>query len=256
MQWDSAIAIQARSELVASIDRMAAAYQAAAVTFSAQLADIRQMAIKALPLQLSTWRVSPTILENLRRYRRCGELRQMLIGVEPRQPKVLDEFLRNDLLLWRTKSDTQCALRESAEEALLTVEVGKLPVTDDPYHAIKKATLGGYRARMPSFLSRQAHGGQPQHAYWHGTRVSREIVAAVSLEQVCRRMTLSRIETAVLVARYNEQWNTWPEAERLFGLAPDSLEPLRKRLGYHRSWLAGVLGLSPLLSMSRRMKKN
>ena len=164
--------------------------------------------------------------------------------------------MRNDLRLWRTKRDAQRALMEAAEEALLTQAIEDLPATDDPFRAIQREIRRGYRARMPTFLPLPAQASEPKHAYWHGTLLSRRITAAVSLEQVCREIGLSKIETAVLVARFDGRWHSWPEAERLFNLKPGSLEPLRKRLSYYGDWLVDKLGLRQLLSNRYRMNKN
>jgi hypothetical protein len=225
--------------------------------FRRQLSDVRQVAMEAsaaLAHQLRTWQPSSEVAENLRRYRRCRELRQSVTGIR-QDSKGLQAFVRNELSLWRTKSDAQDAMREAVEDALLTVEVGSLPATANPYQAIKSATRRGYRARMPSFLPPTAPASAPRNDYWHGTVLSRSVVAAVALERVCARLRCSRTETAVLLARFQQQWDTWPAAERLFGLKPGSLEPLRKRLEYWRPKLAELLVLDRLRSYGARHNK-
>jgi hypothetical protein len=92
---------------------------------------------------------------------------------------------------------------------------------------------------------------------WHGSAACRQIVAQVSLEQVCKAagLQLSVIEAAVLHARFHQQWDSWPEAERLFGLPPGSLEPLRKRLAYWRPRLTQALGMVGGRTYRQRMKR-
>jgi hypothetical protein len=219
--------------------------------FCRHLADAIEIQ-STLALHPPALQPSPALLENIRRYECCLEQQQL---IAQGGSKTIAEFVRNELHLWRTKADTQRALLEAAEYALLTVNFSECPATEDPYRAIKKATQSGYRGRMPR-SSCAVHSSGTQHAYSHGTIQSREILASVSLEEVCRYRALSKMETAVLKARFDGDCTSWPEAERLFGLAAGSLEPLRKRLAYHRDWFVRVLVLGPLLSYKSKMSKH